>query len=279
MDKNEQVRTIGPDSKHWARESQITSPGGRDDYLDTITAQDTVRLYKQESYRLMGVRPGVRLLDVGCGTGDDVLALAEMVGPTGFVAGVDSNAALIALAKERSQGKNLPLEFRTGNAYELPFDDNSFDGSRIDRTLQHLTEPRRALAEMIRVVRPGGPVVAIDPDWETLIFDMPDEALTRKIVTYNCGRLNQGWCGRQLRRLFLDVSLTDVSARPVSLIVTDYTLANHIYAFEDTVADMQNEGEITAAEANGWLSYLKYANRNGRFFNSITAFVIRGIKP
>jgi ubiquinone/menaquinone biosynthesis C-methylase UbiE len=92
----------------WGAVDQTTDPSVFVSYLDTVTTLETVRRIKQRTYDLLQVREGYHLLDVGCGLGDDVRALAEQVGPAGRVAGVDSSETMIAEARKRLVGMNPP---------------------------------------------------------------------------------------------------------------------------------------------------------------------------
>ena len=85
-----------------------------------------MQAYKKHTYTLLEVQPGDAILDVGCGTGDDVHVLAEMVGPTGRVVGVDCSETMIAAALQR-QKPDLPVEFLVNNAHCLNFANNTFD--------------------------------------------------------------------------------------------------------------------------------------------------------
>ena len=80
-------------------------------------------------------------------------------------------------------GLCLSLEYRLGDAQRLDLPDHAFDVARTERTFMHLEATERALAEMIRVSRPGGKVVVFDFDWDTLVVDHPDRASTRKFST------------------------------------------------------------------------------------------------
>ncbi|MBO0880110.1 MAG: methyltransferase domain-containing protein [Mycobacterium sp.] len=164
---------------------------------------------KRESYDLLNVRPGCRILEVGCGLGDDAAALAERVVPDGSVVAIDGSEAMVNAARER-HGDVAGLSFDVADAAHLPFGDANFDACRIDRVLQHIDDPARALAEMVRVLRPGGVLVAFDSDWETLLVDAGDRALTRIILNAWCDRFPSGWIGRRLVSLFLEAGLGDV---------------------------------------------------------------------
>jgi len=110
-----------------------------------VAELEPVRAGKRRSYELLAIGPGQSVLDVGAGAGDDLRALAELVSPGGRVVGVDSSPA--------------SPEVLLADACALPFDDDTFDACRCDRTLQHVGDPQRALAEMVRVTRPGGVVL------------------------------------------------------------------------------------------------------------------------
>src|SRR6266581_4620497 len=120
----------------------------------------------------MYIRPGHAVLDVGCGAGDDLRSLAQLVGPTGRVVGVDNSETMLQEARERTRG--LPVECHTGDAHHLDFAADSFDSCRAERVLQHVEEPFQAFAEFVRVVRPGCRVVVADPDYGTLMVDATD---------------------------------------------------------------------------------------------------------
>ncbi|MDI6895497.1 MAG: class I SAM-dependent methyltransferase [Bacillota bacterium] len=115
------------------------------------------------------LRPGMRLLDCGCGPGSITLGFAEVLA-SGSVVGVDLEPRQIerarALAAQRGAAN---VEFRVGDIYELAFPDASFDAAFAHNVLEHLSDPLRALREMRRVLRPGGVVAIRDPDYGTVL--------------------------------------------------------------------------------------------------------------
>jgi ubiquinone/menaquinone biosynthesis C-methylase UbiE len=133
-------------------------------HLDRISKMEQVQAYKRRTFDLLEVREGSSALDVGCGTGDDARALAERVGATGRVVGLDNSATMIEEARKRVEGLGLPVDYRVGDARRLDFPDASFDACRIDRVLHHLDDPQSAVAELVRVARPGARVVMHEPD-------------------------------------------------------------------------------------------------------------------
>ena len=127
-------------------------PGFFITFLDAGNALEDIKSVKRVMLAQLELCDGVSLLDVGCGTGDDVRDLAQLVGPRGRVVGVDVSGAMITEAKKRHATSELPVEFVEGDAQNLTFPDASFDHCRTERMLMHLDDPEKALAEMVRVV-------------------------------------------------------------------------------------------------------------------------------
>jgi ubiquinone/menaquinone biosynthesis C-methylase UbiE len=105
----------------WGAVDQTTDPSVFVSYLDTVTTLETVRRIKQRTYDLLQVREGHHLLDIGCGLGDDVRALAQQVGTSGRVVGVDSSETMVAVARKRLEGMTPPVELYVGDALRLEF--------------------------------------------------------------------------------------------------------------------------------------------------------------
>ena len=121
------------------------------------TAQDSA------GYLLPHLRQGMNLLDVGCGPASVTADLAELVAP-GRVVGLDASPAVLDVARAllAERGLRDRVELMAGDVFAMPFDDDTFDVIHAHQLLQHLDDPVAALAEMRRVVRPGGIVAARD---------------------------------------------------------------------------------------------------------------------
>jgi ubiquinone/menaquinone biosynthesis C-methylase UbiE len=258
---------------------RAADPAGFVRVLDALTAMDFVRAYKRRTFELLGLEPGASVLDLGCGTGDDALELARLVGAGSRVVGVDRSETVIAQAGERAAGMGLPVEYQVADAYELPFPDATFDACRADRVFHHLEHPRRALGELVRVARPGGRVLLFDPDFETAVVDAPDRALTRRLLNSFCDGYRDGWMGRKLPGLFRAAGLAEITVEPVTVLLTDLAQANVVLALEDTVTRAGAEGGAAEAAGADWLDGLRAASEAGRFFAAVTGFMVAGRKP
>jgi SAM-dependent methyltransferase len=248
-------------------------------YLDNFRGLEWAHSYKMRSFEYLDVQPGDSILEVGCGAGDDSLALAQRVGPNGRVVGIDAGADMVAEAKRRAENSHLPVEFFVQDACNLEFPDNTFDGCRADQVFQHVGDPRKGVSEIIRVARPGAQVVICDPDWETLAIDAVNKKITRQIVNYRCDVFRSGWIGRQLPALFKSLGLADIFVSADVFIITDFSLANKLWRLRDTAGQACKAGAISEQEASDWLSQLEEADRKGLFFGAVTGFAAVGRKP
>ncbi|MBZ5504822.1 MAG: class I SAM-dependent methyltransferase [Acidobacteriia bacterium] len=125
------------------------------------------------------VAPGMRFLDIACGTGEPAISLATLVAGSGEVIGIDISEAPLQIAAERAAQRGLTnARFQKADAHQLPFPDNSFDAITSRLGVMFFSDVPRALAEMRRVLKPGGTAVLLvwgpmaQPYFETTIGTM-----------------------------------------------------------------------------------------------------------
>jgi ubiquinone/menaquinone biosynthesis C-methylase UbiE len=135
-------------------------------------------------YLLPLLRPGLDLLDVGCGPGTITVDLAARVAP-GRVVGIDVSADPLAEARMVADRAGVEVTFEVGDVYALAADDDSFDVVHAHQVLQHLTDPVSALREMARVCRPGGVIAMRDVDYGAFVTFPADEGLERWLDLYH----------------------------------------------------------------------------------------------
>jgi len=244
-------------------------------FLDEASAQPSMQAYKRHMNELLELKPGMEVLDVGCGTGDDARVMAERVAPTGLVVGIDNSQAMIEEAHRRAQGLSN-IAFRVIDAAKLPMHDECFHASRADRSLMHVPDSKQVLAEMIRVTKPGGRIVVFEVDFETLTIDAQDRLLARKIIHTWCDGFKNGWLGRSMPRILRELGLREISVTPYVMILTP-GMALPLLGAATTQRAVQN-GTVTLAEGQTWLAHLDELQRTGRFFSTMTGFLVAGRK-
>lgn len=244
-------------------------------YLDAGNTLEDVKKLKQVMRAHLELHDGLHLLDIGCGTGDDVRVLAQIVGPRGRSVGVDASAVMIEEAQRRHAASGLSVAFTVGDAQHLEFADASFDRCRAERVLMHLAHPERALAEMVRVVRPGGKIVVFDMDWGMMFVDSPYQETTRTIIHAFSDGMRHGWIGRSLPRLFQAVGLVEVTCVPHTIHL-DYAFAHRL--FDGHLPKVQAAGFVSADELTRWWQHLDQAEAAGQFHAGQLGFVVSGRK-
>jgi ubiquinone/menaquinone biosynthesis C-methylase UbiE len=149
------------------------------------------------------LRPGLDLLDVGCGPGTITVDLARRVAP-GSVTGIDASTAVIEQAASSLGDGDPPVRFAVGDAYHLALEDATIDVVHAHQVLQHLTDPVTALVEWRRVLRPGGLLAVRDSDYAAFAWAPRDPRLDRWLALYHevtarnraeadAGRFLLGW--------------------------------------------------------------------------------------
>jgi SAM-dependent methyltransferase len=247
-------------------------------YLDSVSPLEQTKGYKRRTLELLDVAPGQRVLDVGCGTGDEVRVLATLVGPAGQALGLDVREGTVAEARRRAAQEASRAAFVIGRDIRLPFPDASFDRCRTDRVLQHVAEPAWAVAELGRVTKPGGRVVVTEPDWETAVVDAPDADVTRRIAAVRCDRFRSGRIGRQLPRLLHGAGLDPVAVVPHTAVLRRFAEADPVCLLRASATHAATRGVISPAEAGAWITALEAADRDGHFFAAVTLFTAAGRK-
>jgi ubiquinone/menaquinone biosynthesis C-methylase UbiE len=227
---------------------------------------------------LLDLRPGDQVLDVGCGAGDEVRLFAARVGSTGFAAGIDSSEAMVAEAHKRAVGLGLPVEFKASDAHRIDYPDDRFDACSAERVFVHLADPARALAEMIRVAKPGGRIAVRETDLELIVPDTSELAAARTIRTLFAESVRNGAIGRQLFRLFHESGLGEISITPQPIIANRFAMFNGLTLFEDVTRTAVERGVIAADAASALIADLRDRDDRGVFFACGVAFLGFGLK-
>ncbi len=244
-------------------------------YLDAARRAPSIVPAKSWSFEVLGLEPGMRTLDVGCGTGEDVIVMADRVEPKGWAMGVDLSATMIEEARRR-HGHRRDVGFQTADAALLPFDNAAFDACRCERTLQHVDDPDAAVAEMARVLRPGGRVALLEPDWGTLIINGGEPEITRRILAVHVSRHQQPALGRRLRGLLTTHGFTDIELGAGVVTYTDLPNAYRAFGMVRAGELAFTAGVISQEEALRWSTDLQNADDALTFFASVTGFRASG---
>lgn len=255
-----------------------TDPGDFVRYLDTTRATDFFQEIKQRTFDLMDLHPGESVVDLGCGTGEDVWALAARVSPGGSAVGVDVSSTMITRARKRQGESKSSVEFIQADVRKLPFEGARFDAVRAERLLQHTPDANAALREMVRVAKSGARIVIWEADLDLFIIDALDYDTSRKMQRFICDSFHNGDIGHRLCNLFLDCWLIDVRAMPLVGRFTDLALIESAFNLTASVERAIEQKVVQEEAAMLWLESLRSTDRRGQFFSAIGGFLTFGRK-
>ena len=260
---------------------------GRDEAQDLVArlelrakAEDEVAA-RAEYLTLMELRPGERVLDVGCGSGVVTRDIARRIEPHGQVVGIDPSPALIAAARAlvQSSGWASLVELQEGDCRALPFAAESFDAAIAATVLNHVPDGERAVPEMVRVVRRGGRVGVFDFDGDGLLIAHPDREMTRRIVAAasDHGAANS-WLVRELPALLAATGLEDIRVRAFMPLERR---GDGFYAgmAERAATVAREKGAITDEQHAEWTEALRRQVDGGRFLCGRLHLFCWGRKP
>ncbi|MEV1011496.1 methyltransferase domain-containing protein [Streptomyces sp. NPDC049881] len=237
--------------------------------LDAVERQPGMHGLRERTYELLRLAPGARVVDVGCGAGR---AVAELDGRGARAVGVDQDVRVIELARGRWPDADL----RVGGAYDLPLAGASVYGYRADKLFHELRAPQRALAEARRVLAPGGRAVLAGQDWDTVVIDSDDPALTRTLVHARADTVTAPRAARRYRGLLLDAAFEDVTAEVRTEVFTGPSALPVLTAL---AAAAQASGAVTREQADGWLAEQRVRADTDRLFLAVPMFLASGTAP
>ncbi|MGW4946496.1 methyltransferase domain-containing protein [Actinoplanes sp. NPDC004185] len=218
---------------------------------------------RARSYELLRLSTGATVIDVGCGTGR---AVAELAGRGARAIGVDLDPVMLAAARDRFP----ELDLRTVDAADLPLGEGEVRGYRADKVYHVLPSPAAALVEARRVLAPGGRIVLLGQDWDTMVIDSDQGALTRRIVHARADTIRHPRIARAYRNLLSDAGFRDVELEVHTMVFTDAStlplLAGHAAAACHT-------GAISDEEAEGWVGEQTRRAAAGRLLLAVPMFL------
>lgn len=230
--------------------------------FDDMVARTIERMYtsadvvqqRRAVLELLDPRVGENVLDVGSGPGFLACEIAQRVGPRGAVHGVDPSDAMLATAARRRAGVDAaPVSFGPGDALALPFPDGSFDAVTATQVYEYVADMPAALEEARRVLRPGGRLLILDTDWDSLVWHSSDPARMRRVLTAWDEHLADPHLPCRLGRLLADAGFTVTRRHVHPMLDAGYDANTFSAGMIGLVTDfVPGRAGVTDAEAQAW---------------------------
>ncbi len=260
----------------WANPDRLSAEDARTlaRLIDERAARPDQRQAHAALLAALAPQAGERLLDLGCGSGVLTRKLAAQVGPGGEVVGVDISRAMLDYARQQTPVGHLVLRYEQADGASLPFPDGYFHGALMARTLMHVPEPQAVLAELRRVMMPGGRLAILEADWGTVAVDHSQRELTRRILAWRTDTVDgNNWMGRQLVRRCLQAGWQVRAVQGLVSIGRDEG-TTHLGSLRRCAALALEHGVITPAEHDAWIAELDERLAAGIFFASINEYIV-----
>jgi ubiquinone/menaquinone biosynthesis C-methylase UbiE len=259
-------------SASWTRVDQTADPSFYAAVLDATRAEglEEARRDPHAAFAPLRLRAGLRVLDVGCGTGDHLRIMAPLVAP-GPAIGVDLSEALIACARRRTGPGLDHVCFQVGDAGELPLADGAFDRVVASQVLLHLADPWRAVAEMRRVLAPGGLLSIGEWDWDSTCLAVTDRELGRRFTHLLCDQMSNGLIARELSWQLARHRFTRVTVTPRVRLSREPGAA-HQWLIEPVTRELVRTGALTPEDGRLLLADLDERAASGRYFLARTYY-------
>jgi ubiquinone/menaquinone biosynthesis C-methylase UbiE len=242
------------------------------DFLDLVDQVPQMKELRVATYRAMHLSPGDHVLDVGCGIGTVVAEMSDYVGSTGRAVGLDISSEMIAEAQFRNQHRsNVVLSLSPATA--IGYRDKTFDAVRMERVLLHVPDRKRAMSEAVRVTKPGGRLVIVDLDVDSVATFSRNRDRTRRMTALIADSFVHSNSGRELPSLFRQAGLQDIS---VDFAVVPMPLDFCLQAGRGALLAAAEKGLVNQSEVDAWYSDLVELDRTGEFFQSVTFTIVSG---
>jgi ubiquinone/menaquinone biosynthesis C-methylase UbiE len=229
--------------------------------------------------RVLNLRAGERVLELGCGGGYLAYEAARFVGPQGHVSAIDISPEQVAAAAR------LCAEFDwvacvVADAADLPFDDHTFDAVFCNQVLEYVPDLSAALSEINRVLVPGGRVVAVATNWHSLVWHSAEPARMERVLDAWTQHTDYPDLPAVLAPKLRGAGLHTLHQISLPILNTSYHPSSFAYWGARLIhAYVKQRRLISPADADAWLAEFDDLEQAGAFFLSSTPILTEAIKP
>lgn len=247
--------------------------------LDNAYRGRDITLRRLENIASLAPSPGDTVLDVGCGNGLMTSELSRAVGQDGFVTGIDPSASMLTSAKAHCQDQ-ANVSFVETTAHNMPFQDQSFDGAVSVQVFEYIDDVPAALAEIHRVLKPGGRVVIGGTHWDTLAWYSRNRDRMQTMLSIWDNHLIDRETPAKLPDLMRKAGFTFDHTRQISFCDTQLRADGiAMMGVKLIEAYAVQSGTLSESEAREWSQEQFDLQREGQFFFSLSHFICVAQKP
>jgi SAM-dependent methyltransferase len=249
--------------------------------LETVYASPAIAFQRARMRAALGVRPGERGLDVGCGPALLAVELGREVGSTGRIVGLDESPEMLAAARARIAREGLAdrVEVREGDAARLDLPAASFDFVTAAQVYLYVPEIEGALAEAARVLRPGGRLAIVDTDWDSCVWLTADRERHRRVMEARLGHFAQRHLPPRLPGLLTRAGLRLTHTEAIPVLELEGGSDTFGGGLIESTADLAVRYGVPREEAEAWKADLLARAAGGEYFFSLTRYLFLATRP
>nr|VFJ96114.1 MAG: Methyltransferase domain-containing protein [Candidatus Kentron sp. H]VFJ96915.1 MAG: Methyltransferase domain-containing protein [Candidatus Kentron sp. H]VFK02591.1 MAG: Methyltransferase domain-containing protein [Candidatus Kentron sp. H] len=227
----------------------------------------------------LGLGTGERVLDIGTGPGFLAAEMAECVGPSGQVCGIDLSEPMLEIARRRCEGKPW-VRFGMGDALALPVADAGFDVAVSVQVHEYVVDTMKALSEMYRVLRPGGRGAIVSTDWAAIAWHSSDEARMKRVLDAFSNHCAFIALPRTLASRLRGTGFVVKAQRVIPQFNSIYDPDSYSYRLIPIIGSfVSGRFGVTAEEVDEWGKDLQQMGQQGEYFFSLNGYLHLAIKP
>lgn len=249
--------------------------------LDYLT--ETLKILsgvKQKSYTYFNDIPeGGTIVDLGCGSGQDVLNMSRMFNTNKFeFIGIDHDSEMISAGQAAIQDESN-VKFLVSNVLEVPLAETSVHGVRMERLVQHIREPLNLFKETHRILKDKGIVVVVESDWNSLSFYNGDSAIADKLNCYlTQQKVHNGRAAQSLTTYLNKMGFSEITIEVFPFVLRNYDDACKYLWIDKMIDEMFSLSIIEATERDRFIESQKHADQLGYFSCSMNIVIASAVK-
>jgi arsenite methyltransferase len=247
--------------------------------IEALYLTPDVVAQRRKVLEALALKRGEHVLDVGSGPGLLACEMASAVGREGGVCGIDISEDMLAMSRKRCADQPWTA-FQKADASQLPYPDDAFDAAVSTQVYEYVADVPAALAELHRVIRPGGRVLILDTDYGSLVIHSENALRMGRVLTAWDEHFIHGGLPRVLSRQLRDAGFTIRQRDVIPMFNPEYqenTYGKHLLDLMASFAvGRQN---VSREEVEGWLAEFAELGRRGMFFFSLNRYLFVADRP
>jgi arsenite methyltransferase len=245
--------------------------------LEAVYSTADVRAQREETLRLLALKPRESVIDVGCGPGFLCESMADCVGPDGRVLGIDVSPDLVELARRRNQRAWLTYEI--GDALALAAPDQSFDVAVCTQVLEYVSDIDGGIRELFRVLKTGGRALIVDTEWNSVVWRSPEPVRMAKLLSAWEGHCTDSRLPRTLVPRLRSAGFAVEGVTGFPIINTTLAEENYSLGIIGFIVDfVRRQKLVSADEVDAWRAEQIALSERGEYFFGTMRYVFRARK-